>query len=231
MSVANKLPTNADIARARFPATYEQAKTALASCDNVDECLDWANKAEALAAYAKMADDDTLRTLADRIQARAIRRMGELLKEFDGKGNNQHGVGAHTTQREIAESAGISKHQQVQAVRVANVPVAHFEAAIESDQPPTVTQLAALGRRSGPVKTREFESEIWNQLRAGLDAILALPLPTDVIKVVQKNGVRKKQLQQRTAAFSWIAQFSDAWTELKASTDGRDREGGDGDVA
>jgi hypothetical protein len=109
MSVANKLPTNADTARARFPATYEQARTALASCDNVDECLDWANKAEALAAYAKMADDDTLRTLADRIQARAIRRMGELLKEFDGKGNNQHGVGAHTTPSERLPKAPASQ--------------------------------------------------------------------------------------------------------------------------
>jgi hypothetical protein len=29
-----------------------------------------------------MADDDSLRVLADRIQARAVRRMGELLKEF-----------------------------------------------------------------------------------------------------------------------------------------------------
>jgi hypothetical protein len=28
-----------------------------------------------------MADDDSLRKLADRIQARAVRRMGELLKQ------------------------------------------------------------------------------------------------------------------------------------------------------
>jgi hypothetical protein len=34
-----------------------------------------------------------LRVLADRIQARAVRRMGELLKEFDGRGNNQHLAG------------------------------------------------------------------------------------------------------------------------------------------
>jgi hypothetical protein len=35
---------------------------------------------------SKMADDDSLRVLADHIQARAVRRMGELLKEFDGRG-------------------------------------------------------------------------------------------------------------------------------------------------
>jgi hypothetical protein len=39
--------------------------------------------AEALASYAKQANDSTLRRLADRIQARAIRREGELLGEIE----------------------------------------------------------------------------------------------------------------------------------------------------
>jgi hypothetical protein len=77
------LPANIEVASARLPATYEQAKLALASCERIDECSTWANKAEVLASYAKMADDDSLRVMADRIQARAVRRMGELLKEFD----------------------------------------------------------------------------------------------------------------------------------------------------
>lgn len=51
-------------------------------------------EAEALASYARMSDDDSLRQMADRIQARAVRRCGELLKQFDGKGNNQHSGGA-----------------------------------------------------------------------------------------------------------------------------------------
>jgi hypothetical protein len=75
-----------EIASARLPATCEQAKIALVA--SIDECQDWANKAEALASYAKMADDDSLRQLADRIQARAVRRMGELLKQFDGRGGD-----------------------------------------------------------------------------------------------------------------------------------------------
>lgn len=48
----------------------------------------------ALASYAKQADDDTLRKQADRIQARAVRRCGELLKQFDGKGGPLKTVGA-----------------------------------------------------------------------------------------------------------------------------------------
>jgi hypothetical protein len=108
---------------------------------------DVANKAEALASYAKMADDDTLRQLADGIQARAVRRMGELLKEYDGKGNNQHKAATLPTQKEAADAAGISEHQTKQAVRVANVPAVEFDAAVEGDNPATVTALAAMGTK------------------------------------------------------------------------------------
>jgi hypothetical protein len=154
------LPTNIEIASARFPATYEQAKVALASCQKIDECQTWANKAEALASYAKMADDDSLRTMADRIQARAVRRMGILLKEYDGRGrpSAENVEGDHNiSQAEAARGAGISDHQRAQAVRVANVPDAEFDAAIEGDNPATVTALAEIGKRVRSVPVEGFK--------------------------------------------------------------------------
>lgn len=143
------------IANARLPQAYEAAKQALATCESVDECKGWADKAAALASYAKQADDDELEKRAMRIRARAIRRCGELLKQFDAKGRNQHedSKGDHTTlsQREAAEQAGITKHQQVQAVRVANVPAPQFEEQIESPRPPTISQLAVQGIKPRPL--------------------------------------------------------------------------------
>lgn len=38
---------------------------------------------------APAADDDSLGQLANRIQARAVRRMGELLKQFDAQEKNR----------------------------------------------------------------------------------------------------------------------------------------------
>jgi hypothetical protein len=71
-------------------------------------------------------DDDALQKLAMRIQSCAVRRCGELLKTFDaqGKRSDKLGNGADTkfSQRDAAEQAGISKRQQVTAVRVAKVP-------------------------------------------------------------------------------------------------------------
>lgn len=77
------------IAGARLPDTYVRAKDALAACSRIDECKDWADKAEALASYAKQAKDDVMQHTAVRIQARAIRRCGELLKKFQ---NQQAGL-------------------------------------------------------------------------------------------------------------------------------------------
>ena len=62
-------------------------------------------------------------------------------------GNNQHGVGDRPSQTQVATKAGLSRHQRKQAVRVANVPAAEFEVAIESDSPATVTALAAMGTK------------------------------------------------------------------------------------
>lgn len=144
-----------DIRSAQLPALYEKARTDLAACARIDECKDWADKHAALASYAKQADDDQLQQFCIRIQARAVRRCGELLQTFqapkggDRKSSEYQSGGAPTviSQRRAAEQAGMSKDQEVQAVRVANVPEDEFEAAIEQLHPATVTQLAAAGRK------------------------------------------------------------------------------------
>lgn len=141
------VPAHINIAGARLPMSYESAKTALANCASIDECQDWANKAEALASYARQADDDTLRKLADRIQARAVRRCGELLKTFNNERARTDLDKGALTQRHAAAEAGMSLHQQRTAVRVANVPADAFEAAVETDEPLTVTKLADMGRQ------------------------------------------------------------------------------------
>lgn len=136
--------------QARLPLVYEAAKQALATCENVDECKDWSDKAAALAAYAKQAGDDELMNRAIRIRGRATRRCGELLKQFDERGRPaENTMGSHgISQRAAAKAAGLSEHQQLQAVRVANIPAEQFEELVESDKPPTITALAKIGQRS-----------------------------------------------------------------------------------
>lgn len=100
------------VADAPLPVRYEAAKTAIAECAKLDECKDWADKAEALRSYARQAGDDSLVKMANRIRDRALRRAGELLKQFDARGDHRKSVGTDTSssQREAAREAGLMRY-------------------------------------------------------------------------------------------------------------------------
>ena len=146
--IAENLPA---IRNAPALVKYEAARQALAECSRVDECKDWSDKAAALAAYAKQANDSTLHNMALRIQQRAQRRMGELLKQIpEQRGGDRGGptggrppVGE--TRTRVAKDAGLSEHQRKTALRIASVPEQAFEAAVASEKPPTVTEMAMRG--------------------------------------------------------------------------------------
>lgn len=139
---------------AALPMSYQAVVTALSECDRVDECKDWADKAEALKSYARQAGDPRLMNFAMRIQGRAVRRAGELLNMISSQRGGDRkseqyqndGGGTLISRTEAARDAGMSERQQVTATRVANVPAAEFERQIESETPPTITKLADMGR-------------------------------------------------------------------------------------
>lgn len=147
------LPSTISVSGASLPQTYQAAQAALAQCSQVDECKDWADKAAALASYARQSEDQELERMAQRIRARAIRRAGELLKQIEpAHGANQNiNKGERTnvlTRESAAREAGMSKHQQIQATRIANVPEREFQKQVEADKPPTLSQLASQGTKS-----------------------------------------------------------------------------------
>jgi hypothetical protein len=150
-------------ADAQLPGAYERAREALALCDRIDECHAWADKAAALASYAKQAKDPEMLNMLRRIQARATRRAGELLKTFQHKGSgagrpsNKSTAGAHgrlseSTQLQAARAAGMSEHQERVARNAAMIPAEEFEAAIAAPIAPTLSTLTRprKGNRSAP---------------------------------------------------------------------------------
>lgn len=151
------------IKTARLPDNYEAAKKALSECVNIDECKDWADKAAALASYAKQAQDDELERHCQRVRARAVRRQGELLSQFNTAQGARNDLPTSILEgqklrSEAARDAGISPKQSQTAVRIASIPEDDFEAQVESPKPPTLTQLASQGiqRREPPPKPEQW---------------------------------------------------------------------------
>lgn len=86
-------------------------------------------------------------SMAMRIQVRAVRRCGELLNAIEPAtgAHLKSGSAPTLSRKQAAKDAGLSRDQGITAVRVANVPAADFESAVESDHPPTLTKLAETG--------------------------------------------------------------------------------------
>lgn len=82
------------------------------------------------------------------------------------------GMGARTWAARLAagRAAGMSRHQVVQALRVAAIPAEEFERAVEAPAPPTVTTLARVGTRA----MRGHRLRPGTRLRAALRAVAAL---------------------------------------------------------
>src|SRR5262249_766269 len=135
-------------ASGNLPATYEAARKALSECSRIDECKSWTDKATALASYARQAQDHSLLEYAQRIQARALRRCGELLHQVAPAPGARTDLGTVATRGSAAADAGLSERQAKTALRVAQVPDDAFEAAVDSIKPPTVTELAVMGTLS-----------------------------------------------------------------------------------
>jgi len=68
--------------------------------------------------------------------------LKEILLQPGKRTDLEPGAGADT-RSEVARRAGLSKRQQVTAVRVANIPREEFDRLVDGDDLPTVTALAS----------------------------------------------------------------------------------------
>jgi len=214
--MSSALPANLPaITNARLPETYQAAKQALSQCSAIDECKQWADKAEALASYAKQAKDDALRTLADRIQARAIRRCSELLRQIEAKPGPKLSGGTTTqlTRQQAAKHAGLSRDQYITAMRVGRVPAEDFESAVESDNPPTITALAEAGKKARPLVTlagidpKEFALSTDGQDQLRHLAEFASRVPAAVVARGARPSERQTIRQHIDIIDSWLDQL------------------------
>lgn len=144
------------VSTASLPRNYEAAKLAISELVTVDECKDWADKAAALASYAKQAQDDELERQCQRVRARAVRRQGELLQQIETAQGARNDLalpaleGQKLRRADKAAEAGISPKQMRTAVSIAAIPEAEFERDVEAPKPATLTELAIKGAKSKP---------------------------------------------------------------------------------
>jgi hypothetical protein len=153
---------------------YEAARQAIAEYKTVDEVKDFRDKALAIEAYAKQANDYELERDAAIARVRAERRCGELLADMNkapGARGNPGGQGAAivrshdtTAQTRTLSDLGITKDQSSKWQRLAAVPEAEFEAAIsQPGSKPSTTHIIS-PKQEQPKRMDSLALWFWGRL-------------------------------------------------------------------
>lgn len=151
-----------------LPQFYETAIAAIIQCDGIDECQTFIGVADMIRAYAAQARDKRMIVLARRMNARAWRRLGELLLQYPSGGSapslgrrkpdhllvNKDSLKHRKpippkTRRVAAREAGLSQGATGKAIRIGLIPTDIFEQVVESEESITGLGLMRLDRGPG----------------------------------------------------------------------------------
>ena len=125
---------------------YEAACLAISECKAVDEVKAWADKAAAMQAYGRMAQDRTMEVDAAEIRIRAERRLGQLIAAQKADGGLNSGAAGTAGPGRGNKNALVTNEGVLQAPKLA-------DAGISYDLSSRAQKLAA-------VPEPEFEGEL-----------------------------------------------------------------------
>lgn len=122
-----------------LPVQYESACRALAECRTIDEAKYFDSKADALAAWAKIYNNDRAAVEAKRLKLHAYRRMGEIARELQppyrkGERSNTK-TGSLPGHVALLKASGLKPSQATAASYISSMTAQSFEAAVSRDRP------------------------------------------------------------------------------------------------
>jgi hypothetical protein len=200
----NMLPAvvKRQIASAQIPVVYEEACAALAACRTIDEGKYWRDKAEALAAWAKIHRSDRAAIESRRLKLHAYRRMSELADELR-PARTGTGKGGGKGSRKILEQHGFST-SEVSAMRiVGGLTEREFTKKVESDSPPSPHMIR---------KEKVFGSDAWRLLYNGSASCRSFCRGSDAVTVAKRidNADIDKARELAVEISEWFDAFESA---------------------
>jgi hypothetical protein len=121
-----------------LPVPYKEAVRMLAAVRSLDEALYFDSAADALAAWAKVYQNDEVTQEARALKLHAYRRMGELAQQIDPPQKARHSGGP----RRALIRYGLKPANATAAANIAKMPAAQFEKAVSAAKPPSPIRLA-----------------------------------------------------------------------------------------
>lgn len=128
------------------PLEYEKAVCALQACMTLNDAKYWSNKADALAAWAKIYRSDEAGRKARQLKLHAFRRMGVLATELrppgkEPRGSGTHGGGTKPGPVSLLIESGLGLHQANCASAIAKMKERVFLKVVNQERPPSPSSL------------------------------------------------------------------------------------------
>lgn len=116
-----------------MPVLYREAVAALERCSTMDEGKYYADKADALAAWAKIYGSDEDSKAAARLKLRAYARMGVLAFELrpGNRSQEKFGIGSKKGANALLRDHGLNSAQASSALALARLPKTKLDVAAE----------------------------------------------------------------------------------------------------
>lgn len=181
------LPVRVD-PNAKIPIQYEQAIKALEACQTIDEARYFDNKADALAAWAKIYNDDRAATAARVLKLHAYRRIGALAEQIRPANQPENKGAFRKGSRSVLMSSGFNHNQSVGAIAVARMPAKDFERVVAQKRPPAPSTLVHADLRKNPEAAR---------LATRFTGLLSFFRKVDVAALVAGMDARERQASQK----------------------------------
>ena len=206
---------------------YDAMCRAIQEAYDVDEVKDMRDKAMALQAYARQAQNVEMERQACEIRLRAERRVGQLLKVMDkAKGGGDRQSAEHPSKdcrgaNETIADLGISYNQSSQWQKLAELDEEVFEQAVKEDRPTTGGIIAKVEAPREPKKNAVGPPALWfwgRLLDIERDNILDLD-PNDLVadmlphmqvttRTLALTGVRSARPLARVSSIALLAAAS-----------------------
>ncbi len=156
----NKLPTylGSDFGTAIVPIKYIEAIKALKACQTIDDANQWAGKAEALAAWAKIYKHDEAGKEARRLKLHAYRKMGLLAEALRPTTRKRKGASS------LLSEHGLDQHKKRTILRLSRATPDEFASAVDAARgvAPTAEHFKGRGRPGGIQPSSEAYSWLFS---------------------------------------------------------------------
>lgn len=128
------------------PVEYENAVKALMACTSIDDAKYWSDKSDALAAWAKIYQDDQAGIEARRLKLHAYHRLGTLARELRPVKYERGCVGQSPGPRALLMEKGLKSDAASSALRISRATKDELKPHIEAGRGVTAVGNTFRGR-------------------------------------------------------------------------------------